>query len=101
MFSVYTELAEHFCSPPLLSPPSSQHLSYCGVCDSWLFSPSLPLLSRGVKDYAREGLRTLVVAKKELTEEEYLEWAAEYKPARYIYMYNYTPGGRKYGLRNE
>ena len=36
-----------------------------------------------VQEYAREGLRTLVVAKKELTEDEYFTWAEEHHAARY------------------
>lgn len=49
------------------------------------------------QDYAREGLRTLVVAKKHLTHDEYAEWATRHHAARstrpnthvLIYMYMY------------
>jgi len=34
------------------------------------------------QDYAREGLRTLVLAKKDIPEEEYREWAEEHYAAR-------------------
>ena len=34
------------------------------------------------QEYAREGLRTLVIAQKHLTHEEYAEWAARYHAAR-------------------
>lgn len=37
-----------------------------------------------LKDYAREGLRTLVLAKKDLTVEEYTAWAEEYRAARLV-----------------
>ena len=35
-----------------------------------------------VQEYAREGLRTLVLAKKDLTLEEYTMWAEEHHQAR-------------------
>jgi magnesium-transporting ATPase (P-type) len=35
-----------------------------------------------VQDYAREGLRTLVVAQKHLTHEEYSQWATRHHAAR-------------------
>ena len=35
------------------------------------------------QDYAREGLRTLVLAKKELSVKEYALFAEEYRQARY------------------
>ena len=35
-----------------------------------------------IQDYAREGLRTLVVAKKDLTRDEYADWATRHHAAR-------------------
>ena len=35
-----------------------------------------------MQDYAQEGLRTLVLAKKDLTLEEYAQWAEEHHQAR-------------------
>ncbi len=35
-----------------------------------------------LQEYAREGLRTLVCAKKDLTIEEYSAWAEKYQQAR-------------------
>ena len=35
-----------------------------------------------MQEYAREGLRTLVVAQKDLTLEEYNQWAAQHHAAR-------------------
>ncbi len=37
-----------------------------------------------IQNYAGEGLRTLVCAKKDLTVEEYTSWAELYQEARYI-----------------
>ena len=45
---------------------------------------SLLYIQSSIQDYAREGLRTLVVAKKDLTHDEYAEWAARHQAARCV-----------------
>ena len=40
-----------------------------------------------IQDYAREGLRTLVLAKRQLTIEEYAAWADEYQRATSVVLY--------------
>ena len=42
------------------------------------------LANCAMQSYAREGLRTLVVAKKDLTLEEYSAWSEEYYAARLV-----------------
>jgi len=61
---------------------------YCKGADSVVFArlsdESTPLMKvtlEHLADYAREGLRTLVLAKKDIPEEEYREWAEEHYAA--------------------
>jgi len=53
----------------------SSYIMYMEVVCSLLILPAS-------QDYAREGLRTLVLAKKDIPEEEYREWAEEHYAAR-------------------
>ena len=69
---------------------------YCKGADTIVFqrlAASSAMLraetQRHLQDYGKDGLRTLVLAKKELDQATYDAWAAEYHDARFVW-YTYT-----------
>lgn len=73
----------------IIRMPDGQIILFCKGADSMIYSRLLPGEQRELRQataehlemFAREGLRTLCIAKKTLTEEEYQSWSRSYEDA--------------------
>lgn len=75
----------------IVREPSGKLMLYCKGADTIVFqrlsaksSQLMKKTQEHLNDYGKEGLRTLVLAKKELDEQMYQEWAAKHHDARYV-----------------
>ncbi|KAF2202092.1 phospholipid-translocating P-type ATPase [Delitschia confertaspora ATCC 74209] len=73
----------------IIRMPNGKIILFCKGADSMIYSRLLPGVQRELRQttaehlemFAREGLRTLCIAQKELNEEEYQEWSKAYEEA--------------------
>jgi magnesium-transporting ATPase (P-type) len=70
----------------IVKTPENKIMLYCKGADTVLFEKSknksaIPNISKVVQHYSVDGLRTLVMGYRELTEKEFNEWHVLYKAA--------------------
>ncbi len=70
----------------ILKTEADEYILYCKGADSVIMermkpekNPKLDDTNKDLSEFADEGLRTLLIAKRVITKEYYLEWLKKYK----------------------